>query len=200
MWSALRAHWQRSQLPGRWQKAQQALQRGDPTAMTQLANEGLGDAWLALADHHSQQTGTAAAQQATAAYGQALKSLHWLNNRWPFAQQAYDERRLMGLGHVPDYAALAAEWESQYPPGNAVEVALAWIYFEGLAGGRNPQKAGYWLALAQARWGDYRAMPLPGTTVNTLANAVWQHLTPRQQTQLQEAAQAQAQAEFIAGK
>jgi hypothetical protein len=192
----LREARKRDRIRAEFNRASQMLERNDPKQMVQLAQSSVGDAWDALARWHHAHNDEI---EATNAWEQATQSRVWLaSGRWSVCQDAYDRRRFLGLGAVPDYRALAREWERHHFPGMSREGELAWIYSQGLAEGRDARTAWSWLSIGRARWGDrVDATELPDMTVADLRKRLVQQVPAKVRAQLDEVANRQAYAEFV---
>ncbi|GAB2903898.1 hypothetical protein GCM10027046_36650 [Uliginosibacterium flavum] len=195
-----REAWQQEQAAA-LASTERAAQTGELAALEALTAQGLGDAWMLLAELQAdpaspQHDDTAA----TASYLRAAETRNWVNDRASHAYSMWEARTFLGLGATPDYAALIRRWESHYVPGDGHEVELAWLYANGHGVAANAERAWHWLALHQARWGERDAPQLPEGDAASLRAALCPRVSQRVRARLEKEAHAYAHAEFVASR
>lgn len=188
----------RNRRANRLAKARDRLELGDLAPMLELARLSVGEAWLALADYYAAQQPQNPAL-ATQAYHSALQCHDWVE-RPARAYEEYDRRRFLGIGATQDMQALATEWKSGHLPGNRRETQLAWIHTCGPADLRDPKEAWWWIALAEARWGQCEDVALPSFSAAELREYLVRSVQDEDRLNLHERAKAYAYAEFASGK
>jgi len=194
----LRAIGQGNRLASSLAKAQARLLVGDPDLMQQLALQHSGQAWLALADYYAERR-TDQPALATEAYRQALLCTDWLGRPHRLTQE-YDRRRFLGIGVDQDLKALTKEWKGSPIPGDGREIQLAWIHACGPAELRDLNEAWWWVALAEARWGQCKDVALPTLCTEALREHIAQAVPGEVQRRLDDEAKTCAYAEFVSGK
>ncbi len=191
---------------GRFERARQALAGASLAPMQALADEGLGDAWEALAGYHAQQKDDAHAQRlATDLYRQAAESCTWLPPSRQYDPQAscrniHETRTFLGLGSTIDYLALKESWEKGYRRGYEREEELAWLHTLGPAELRDDLKAYAWVALRMARWGERAPRELPTYDFVYIKEMLEARLGAKKQEAIRKDAEYEAYREFIEGK
>ena len=182
------------------------LGEGRAERMRNLAHQGVADAWVELAGWLDRQPLPDAATQATAAYGHAASAPKRV---WKVeVGNTYDQRRLLGIGHEPDYAALAAEWRGDSRSywncaGHQREFELAWLYVHAPPPIHDPTEAYRFLCLGRARWGeDGRGWQLneSATALGELSTWLQGALDPAKREQIARDAKRQVYDEYVATK
>lgn len=194
----VRDGFRRRRRANRLAKARFRLELGDPAPILELARQSVGEAWLALADFYAVQQPQNPAL-ATQAYQSALQCRDWAEPSSQ-AHEEYDRRRFLGIGVAQDMRALADEWTSGHLPGHGREIQLAWIHSFGPAGLRDLKEAWWWIAIAEARWGQCKDVALPSLSAGELREYLVGFLPEKDRLALHERAQALAYTEFAAGK
>ena len=182
----------------RFTRAQALLKKGDIAPMERLTQTQLGDAWLALANYYAidrQQD----AVLATTAYRKAVNSTKWLDQS-SFAQDEYDRRCLLGIGIEQNLQALAERWSGLYESGYQRETQLAWIYGFGPTELRDQMKAWWWVALAEARWGQLQDVQLPTLSAVEVREQLVKSLREKDRQQIELEAKAHVHQEFVRSK
>ena len=181
--------------------ARQAAQAGESTALEALAAQGLGDAWMLLAEHLADPASPGHDDcAATAAYQRAAGCTAWVNNRATYAFTLWEDRVFLGLGATPDYAELRKRWESGHVPGDGRELELAWLHAHGRGGPVDTEQAWFWLALRRARWGERDPVPLPEGDATSLHALLEKRVDQRRRVQLEKQAADWAHAEFVTSR
>ncbi|WP_440984622.1 hypothetical protein ACQHIH_12355 [Xanthomonas sontii] len=183
----------------RLERALQQARQGDLRRLRALARKSVGDAAYALflqLDANGEQAA------ALAALKRAVYARTWLDIRGcSVAMRAYGRRRFLGVGTIPDHAALLAEWSRPgWCSGAGWEPELAWIQACGPEACRDLARAWYWLCLADARtqegMGEIRSVEL--------AQQVREHLGPLVPASVRQAMQEQATEtacrDFVSGR
>jgi hypothetical protein len=166
--------------------------------MQHLAGASVGEALLALADFYADHRPEDSAL-ATEAYRNALQCKNWAS-RPSRVNEEYDRRRFLGIGTDQDLQALAKEWKSSPFPGYERETQLAWIHACGPVALRDLKEAWWWVAIAEARWGQCKDTALPTLCASELREHLVKSVQYGDRHALQEKAKEYAYAEFVSGK
>lgn len=166
--------------------------------MQKLAEQSLGDAWFALANFYADRRPEDPAL-ATKAYRNASQCKDWFD-RPSLVDDEYDRRRFLGIGITQDLDALAKEWKSWHFPGYGRETQLAWMHAYGPSELRDPKEAWWWVAVAEARWGECRDMELPTFSAAELRQYLVTSVRKTDRDSLQKRAKEYVHAEFVSGK
>jgi len=194
----VRDDFQRTRLEKHLARAGDCLKLGDLQPMQQLAHLSVGRAWLALADFYADHRPEDPAL-ATDSYRKALECKDWFN-RPSRLDEEYDRRRFLGIGTSQDLRTLVKEWKSARFPGYERETQLAWIHACGPAELRDLREAWWWVAVAEARWGQCRDVALPTLSAGELHEHLVKSVRNDERQALHEKAKEYAYAEFVSGK
>ncbi len=178
-------------------KAKRTATAGDPGRLINLAESGLGDAAMALAEQ-ADRTGDHVA--ATHWYAVAARTRNWLNDRSRVAHVQWDRRRFQGLGVPIDHLALMREWGSHPWSGYERELPLAWIQSRGPDSVRDLNQAWWWICLHEARWGSRTGDDDFIGPVPEFIEQVKSNVRPVIRDKLKTQAEEQAHREFVEGK
>lgn len=178
-------------------KAKRTAIAGDPGRLIKLAESGLGDAAMALAEE-ADRTGDHVA--ATHWYALAAGARNWLDERSRMARLQWDRRRFQGLGVPMDHLALMREWSSHPWSGYERELPLAWIQSRGPDSVRDLNQAWWWICLHEARWGSRTGGDDFIGPVPEFIEQVKSSVRPVIRDKLKKQAEEQAHREFVEGK
>jgi hypothetical protein len=160
----VRDDFQRTRLEKHLARAGDCLKLGDLQPMQQLAHLSVGRAWLALADFADHRPEDPAL--ATDSYRKALECKDWFN-RPSRLDEEYDRRRFLGIGTSQDLRTLVKEWKSArflVRARNAIGLdPCMWARRTA-----DLREAWWWVAVAEARWGQCRDVALPTLSAGEL--------------------------------